>query len=70
MTDVLLVSNGTILTMDPAQPEVEAFGVIGDRIVAVGNRRLVEDALPRGYRTRRSRPGAAPMPASTKRTTT
>ena len=51
MTDVLLVSNGTILTMDPAQPEVEAFGVIGDRIVTAGNRRLVEDALPRGYRT-------------------
>jgi predicted amidohydrolase YtcJ len=51
VTDVLLVSNGTILTMDPSQPEVEAFGVIGDRIVAVGNRRLVEDALPRGYRT-------------------
>ncbi len=51
MTDVLLVGNGTILTMDPAQPEVEAFGIIGDRIVAAGNRRLVEDALPRGYRT-------------------
>ena len=51
MTDVLLVGNGTILTMDPAQPEVEAFGIIGDKIVAVGNRRLVEDALPRGYRT-------------------
>ncbi|MFN8592523.1 MAG: amidohydrolase [Thermomicrobiales bacterium] len=51
MTDALLVSNGTILTMNPAQPEVEAFGVIGDRIVAAGNHRLVADALPRGYRT-------------------
>src|SRR5829696_10522929 len=51
MSDALLVRNGTIQTMDPAQPEVEAFAVIGDRIVAVGNRRLVADALPRGYRT-------------------
>lgn len=44
-------AGGTILTMDPSQPEVEAVGVVGERIVAAGNRRVVEDALPRGYRT-------------------
>lgn len=44
------VSNGTILTMDPEQPEVEAFGVIGETIVAVGSRAEVEAALPRGAR--------------------
>jgi predicted amidohydrolase YtcJ len=49
--DSLLITNGMLLTMDPVQPEVEAVGVIGDTIVAAGNRRLVEDALPRGYRT-------------------
>lgn len=51
MAGAQLITNGTILTMDPAQPEVEAVGVIGERIVAVGQRRLVEAALPRGYRT-------------------
>src|SRR5438105_1220312 len=51
MTDARFITNGTILTMDPSQPEVEAVGVIGERIVAVGNRRLVTDALPRGYAT-------------------
>lgn len=51
MSESLLITNGTILTMDPAQPEVEAVGVIGDRIVAVGSREMVEAALPRGYRT-------------------
>src|SRR6476620_11183353 len=51
MTDARLYVNGTILTMDPSQPEVEAVGCIGERIVAVGNRRMVEDALPRGYAT-------------------
>lgn len=47
--DAFLITNGTILTMDPAQPEVEAVGIIGERIVATGNRRMVEDSLPRGY---------------------
>jgi predicted amidohydrolase YtcJ len=51
MTDARLYANGTILTMDPTQPEVEAIGVSGERIVAAGNRRMVEDALPRGYAT-------------------
>jgi predicted amidohydrolase YtcJ len=49
--DAVLYTNGTILTMDPAQPEVEAVGIIGDRIVAAGDRTMVADALPRGYRT-------------------
>ena len=51
MAGALVITNGTILTMDRGQPEVEAVGVIGDRIVGVGSRRLVEDALPRGYQT-------------------
>jgi len=34
MFDALLITNGTILTMDAAQPEVEAVGVIGETIVA------------------------------------
>lgn len=49
MTDARLYTGGTILTMDAAQPEVEAVGTIGEWIVATGNRRMVEDALPRGY---------------------
>jgi predicted amidohydrolase YtcJ len=51
VTDALLITNGTILTIDATQPTAEAIGVIGDSIVAVGNRRMVEDALPRTYRT-------------------
>jgi predicted amidohydrolase YtcJ len=51
MADAFVVRNGTILTMNPAEPSVEAVGVIGDRIVATGSRQMVEDALPRGYRT-------------------
>lgn len=51
MTDAFMVTNGTILTMDPRQPEVAAVGVIGDRIVATGDREGVASALPRGYRT-------------------
>lgn len=50
MSDAFVIKNGTILTMDHAQPSAEAVGVIGDRIVAVGSARMVEDALPRGYR--------------------
>ncbi|MFN3337248.1 MAG: amidohydrolase family protein, partial [Thermomicrobium sp.] len=48
--DAYAVVNGTILTLDPTQPEVEAFGVIGERIVAVGSLAEVEAALPRGAR--------------------
>lgn len=48
--DAYAVVNGTILTMDPTKPEVEAFGVIGERIVAVGSMAEVEAALPRGAR--------------------
>jgi predicted amidohydrolase YtcJ len=51
MADAFVIRNGTILTMNPAEPSVEAVGVIGDRIVATGSRQMVEDALPRGYRT-------------------
>jgi predicted amidohydrolase YtcJ len=51
MTDAWLYTNGTILTMDRAQPEVEAVGVIGDRIVSVGSRDEVEHALPRTFAT-------------------
>ncbi len=36
--------------MDPAQPEVEAVGVVGEVIVAAGSRETVEAALPRGHR--------------------
>ena len=51
MVDAFMITNGTILTMDPAQPEVEAVGVIGERIVATGDRDAVAGTLPRGYRT-------------------
>jgi predicted amidohydrolase YtcJ len=51
MSDAFVIKNGTILTMNSSEPSVEAVGVIGDRIVAAGSQRLVEDALPRGYRT-------------------
>ncbi|MCS7051123.1 MAG: amidohydrolase, partial [Thermomicrobium sp.] len=48
--DAYVVTNGTILTMDPNRPQVDAFGVIGERIVAVGSLTDVEPALPRGAR--------------------
>ena len=51
MNDAFIITNGTIATMNRAQPEVEAVGVIGDRIVAVGNRTIVESALPRSFQT-------------------
>ncbi len=41
----LLVSGGPILTMDPANPEVEAVGMINSRIVATGDRGSVRKAL-------------------------
>lgn len=50
MTDAVIYDNGIILTMDPRQPQVEAVGVIGDRIVAAGRRADVEGALPRAPR--------------------
>jgi predicted amidohydrolase YtcJ len=50
MSDAVLYTNGTILTMDPAQPEVEAVAIIGETIVAAGDRAAVESALPRGHR--------------------
>ncbi len=51
MFDALLITNGTILTMDPAQPEVEAVGVIGETIVAAGTRQAVEQMLPANYQS-------------------
>ena len=51
MVTSLLITNGTIATIDPRQPEAEAVGIIGDRIVAVGNRAMVEARPPRGYQT-------------------
>jgi predicted amidohydrolase YtcJ len=51
MVTATLMTNGTIATMDRDQPQVEAVGIIGDRIVAVGNRTMVESALPRSFRT-------------------
>lgn len=50
MTNAVIYGNGVILTMDPNQPEVEAIGVIGERIVAVGGRSDVEAALPHAPR--------------------
>ncbi len=51
MAEAFVIKNGTILTMDRDRPSAEAVGVLGDRIVAVGSASMVEDALPRGYRT-------------------
>lgn len=51
MSDPLLFTNGTILTMDPNLPAAEAVGIIGEQIVAVGDRSSVEAALPAGART-------------------
>src|SRR5690606_9297962 len=48
MVDARVFSGGTILTVDPARPEAEAVGVVGDRIVAVGDRHDVEAAMPPG----------------------
>jgi predicted amidohydrolase YtcJ len=45
-----LFFGGTILTMNPSQPEVEAVAVIGERIVAAGSRDEASAALPVGYR--------------------
>ncbi len=45
-----LFFGGTILTMNPSQPEVEAVAVIGERIVAAGSRDDASAALPGGYR--------------------
>lgn len=49
MAGARLYTNGVILTMDPGQPEVEAVGVIDDKIVAAGSLSEVEGALPRAY---------------------
>jgi predicted amidohydrolase YtcJ len=51
VVEARLYTGGTILTMDPTRPEVEAVGTIGEWIVGAGSRRMVEDALPRGFKT-------------------
>ena len=42
----ILIRARTILTMDPAQPRVDAVGVDGNRVVAVGTVEAVRSALP------------------------
>ena len=45
MATALLVHGGPILTMNPAQPRVNAVGIVGDRIVATGAAADVRAAL-------------------------
>ena len=47
--DVIIV-NARVWTVDPARPEAEAVGILGDRIVAVGTRAEIEKG--RGSATR------------------
>lgn len=42
----LIVHGGPILTMDPAQPEVEAIGIVGNRIAAAGSLADVTALVP------------------------
>lgn len=42
MTADLIITNASILTMDPQKPRAEALAIRGNRIVAVGSRREVE----------------------------
>jgi predicted amidohydrolase YtcJ len=51
VSDALLITNGTILTMDSDRPSVEAVAVFRGRIVAAGSRKIAESALPRGFKT-------------------
>jgi len=37
VTDALIITGGPILTMDDDRPEVEAVGIVGNRIIATGN---------------------------------
>jgi predicted amidohydrolase YtcJ len=50
MTDAVLFAGGTILTMNRDEPQPGAVAIIGDRIVAVGDRDKAAAALPAGYR--------------------
>src|SRR5919198_2188649 len=43
----LILHGGTILTMDPARPRVEAVGVEGNRIIATGELAQVRAAIQR-----------------------
>ena len=42
----MILHGGPILTMDPDRPEVEAVGIIGDRIAAAGSLANVRAAVP------------------------
>lgn len=42
----LILHGGPILTMDPAQPEVEAVGIVGNRIAGVGSLADLRAQLP------------------------
>ncbi|MGN6031306.1 MAG: amidohydrolase [Thermomicrobiales bacterium] len=42
----MIVHGGPILTMDPAQPEVEAIGIVGNRIAAAGSLADVRALVP------------------------
>ncbi|MGN6483127.1 MAG: amidohydrolase, partial [Thermomicrobiales bacterium] len=42
----MIVHGGPILTMDPAQPEVEAIGLVGNRIAAAGSLADVRALVP------------------------
>ena len=55
--DALLVS-GNVITMDPAMPRAEAFGVRAGRIVSVGSREEVRGALGPGVEEHRAERGA------------
>lgn len=37
----MVLTNGKIVTVDPARPEAEALAVVGDRIVAIGSNREI-----------------------------
>jgi predicted amidohydrolase YtcJ len=50
VTDAVMLSGGTILTMDRGNPETDAVGIVGDRIVAVGSTDDVSARLPAGFR--------------------
>lgn len=51
MSGAILYKGGTILTMDPSSPEVEAVGIFDDKVVAAGALDDVLSALPASHQT-------------------